>query len=163
MEKGDEMRKADIICALILLGIGLLVMADSIRLGCGWAMNGPRAGFHPFIMSLIVVIGCLIVIAQGIARKGVSASKKPFIPKGAIKPVLNVVLPAIGMVILTEYIGLYIAATLYIAVYMKWIGRYRWRMVIPLSLIVPLSTYILFDKLFLVPMPRGILGTMVGF
>jgi len=157
------MRKADIICALILLGLGILIMADSIRLGCGWAMNGPRPGFHPFIMSLIVVIGCLIVIAQAIARKGVAGSPKAFLPKGAIKPVLNVVVPAIGMVILTEYIGLYMAAMVYIGVYMKWIGRYRWRIVILLSLIVPLSTYILFDKLFLVPMPRGILGDMIGF
>jgi len=138
-------------------------MYDSIRLGCGWGMSGPRAGFFPFIMSLLVIIGCLIVIAQAIARKGVSSSTKPFIPKGAIKPVLNVIVPAILMVILTEYIGLYIAACLYMAVYMKWIGRHRWSTVILLSIIVPLSTFILFDKLFLVPMPRGILGDMIGF
>jgi hypothetical protein len=114
-------------------------------------------------MSLIVIIGCLIVIAQALARKGVSSSDKPFIPKGAIKPVLNVVVPAALMVIITEYIGLYIAAGLYLAVYMRWIGRHRWGTVIFLSIIIPLSTYFLFDKLFLVPMPRGILGDMIGF
>lgn len=157
------MRKGDIIFASIILFIGIIIMYDSIRLGFGWGMSGPRAGFHPFIMSLIVIIGCLIVIAQAIARKGVSSSDKPFIPKGAIKPVLNVVVPAIIMVILTEYIGLYIAAVLYLAVYMRWIGRLRWSTVILLSIIVPLSTYILFDKLFLVPMPRGILGDIIGF
>lgn len=157
------MRKADIICALIILGIGILVMYDSIRLGFGWGMSGPLAGFFPFILSLIVNIGCLIVIAQAIARKGVSSSNKPFIPKGAIKPVLNVIIPAALMVILTKYIGLYIAAGLYLAVYMRWIGRHRWSTVISLSIIVPLSTYILFDKLFLVPMPRGILGDIIGF
>lgn len=157
------MRKADIIFASIILFIGIIIMYDSIRLGFGWGLSGPRSGFHPFIMSLIVIIGCLIVIAQAIARKGVSSSSKPFIPKGAIKPVLYVVVPAIIMVILTEYIGLYIAAGLYLAVYMRWIGRHRWGTVILLSIIVPLSTYFLFDKLFLVPMPRGILGDIFGF
>ena len=157
------MRKADIICALIILFIGILIMYDSIRLGCGWAMSGPRAGFFPLIMSLIVIIGCLIVIAQAIARKGVSSSNRPFIPKGGLKPVLNVVVPAIVMVILAEYIGLYIAAGLYMAVYMRWIGKYRWNTVILLSIVVPLSAYLLFDKLFLVPMPRGILGDMIEF
>ncbi len=157
------MRKADIICASMILLIGIIIMYDSIRLGFGWGTTGPLPGFFPFILSLIVIIGCLIVIAQAVERKGVSSSNKPFIPKGGLKPVLNVIIPAILMVILTEYIGLYISAGLYMGVYMRWIGRHRWSMVILLSMIVPLSTYILFDKLFLVPMPRGILGDMIGF
>ncbi len=156
-----EMRKADLIVAVILMLLGIVVMGDSIRLKFGWGMNGPEAGFFPFIMSLIVVIGCLIVGAQAIARKGVSKTDKPFIPRAAIKPVLKVIIPAALMVILTEYIGLYIAAGLYMAVYMRWIGGHRWRTVILISVIVPLSTYFVFDKAFLIPLPKGSLEGLI--
>ncbi len=149
------MRKGDIVCAAVILCIGLLVMWDSIRLNIGWGMEGPQAGFYPFIMSLGVVIGSLVILAQAFQRKGVSKSDQPFIPRGALQPVLKCVLPAALMVFLTEWIGLYIAAGLYLAVYMRWIGGHRWRTVLVLSIAIPAASYVLFDKVFLIPMPEG--------
>jgi hypothetical protein len=157
------MRKGDIICAGVILCLGILVMYDSIRLNIGWGMNGPEPGFYPFIMSLIVVIGSLMVINLAVGRKGVSQSDKPFFPEGSKKPVLNVIIPAVVMVILTEYVGLYLAAGLYLAFYMRWIGRHRWGTVILISVIVPLSTYVVFDMVFLVPTPKGSLEGIIGF
>lgn len=157
------MRKADIACAALILCVGLLVMFDSIRLDIGWGMEGPLAGFYPFIMSLGVVIGSVIILVQAFQRKGVAQSDKPFIERKAVKPVLQVVIPSTLMVFLTEYIGLYIAAGLYLAVYMRWIGRNRWRTVLLLSIVVPAASYIVFDKLFLIPMPTGRLQGILPF
>jgi putative tricarboxylic transport membrane protein len=157
------MRKADIACAVILLCIGLLVMVESIRLEIGWGMEGPRAGFYPFVLSLGMVVGSFIVLVQAFQRKGVSASREPFIPRTAIAPVLKCVVPAALMVFLTEYIGLYVAAGLYLAVYMRWIGRHRWGTVLVLSIAIPLASYIVFDKLFLIPMPEGSLRSSLPF
>jgi putative tricarboxylic transport membrane protein len=157
------MRKAEIIVAAILLGIGVLVVADSIRLNIGWGMNGPEAGFFPFIMGSIVMVGCIIVIIQAIVKKEAYQGAKPFLAKKAIKPVMNVIIPALAMVFLTEYIGLYVAAGLYMAFYMRWIGGHRWHIVIPLSVIVPLSIYVLFDRIFLIPMPKGIMEGIIPF
>lgn len=157
------MRTADIVCALIILGVGALVMYDSIRLHIGWGMEGPRAGFFPFLMSLGVIIGCLIVVANAVQRKGVAKSVKPFIAPGGIKPVLRVVLPAALMVFLTQYIGLYVAAGLYMAFYMRLIGKHRWSTVLMISIVLPAGFYYVFDKLFLIPMPRGNLQAILGF
>jgi len=157
------MRKADIVCALIILGVGALIMYDSIRLHIGWGLEGPRAGFFPFLMSLGVVIGCLIVVSNAIRRKGVAKSTKPFIAPGALKPVLRVVLPAALMVFLTHYIGLYVAAALYMAFYMRLIGKHRWRTVLLISILLPAGFYYVFDKLFLIPMPSGTLLAKLGF
>ena len=157
------MRKADIAVGVVILWIGLLVMFESIRLDIGWGMEGPRAGFYPFIMSLGVVAGSVIILAQAFQRKGVSGPGQPFIPPGAIKPVLQCVVPAALMVFLTEYIGLYVAAGLYMAVYMRWIGRHRWRTVVILSIAIPLASYVVFDKLFLIPMPEGSLVRSLPF
>ena len=157
------MRKADIVTGAILLGIGLLVMFDSIRLGVGWGMEGPRAGFWPFLMALGMVVGSVVILVQAVQRKGVSQSDKPFIPREAIKPVLQCAIPAAAMVALTEFIGLYIAAGLYLAVYMRWIGRHSWVTVLILSIGIPVASYIVFDKFFLIPMPEGSLKGLLGF
>ena len=46
------MRKADIVVALGLMVVGLLALGDSVRIGFGWGMSGPEAGFFPFYMGL---------------------------------------------------------------------------------------------------------------
>lgn len=157
------MRKADIVTAAILLGIGLLILLDCIRLGVGWGMEGPRAGFWPFLMALGMVLGSVVILVQAVQRKGVAKSDKPFIPREAIKPVLQCAIPAAAMVVLTEFIGLYIAAGLYLAVYMRWIGRHSWVTVLILSIGIPMASYIVFDKFFLIPMPEGSLKGLLGF
>jgi hypothetical protein len=161
--KDGDMRTADIVCAVVMLLIGLLVMGDSIRLEIGWGMEGPRAGFYPFVMSLGVVVGSLIVLVQAIQRKGIARSKAPFIQRAALRPVLQVVIPATCMVLLTHFVGLYVAAGLYMAVYMRWIGRHRWLTVLALAVGLPALSYLVFERIFLIPMPAGSLQAFLPF
>jgi putative tricarboxylic transport membrane protein len=110
-----------------------------------------------------MVVGCLTIIIQAIQRKGVAKKKEPFIRREAIKPVLQVVVPAVLMVAATQYIGLYVAAALYMGGYMRWIGKNRWKTVLPISIIVPAVTWYVFEKLFLIPMPEGSLMRFLPF
>ena len=51
-ETGDSLvsnRSADIVVALLLVGVGGLVIADSLRLGIGWAEDGPKPGLFPLL------------------------------------------------------------------------------------------------------------------
>ena len=66
------------------------------------------------------------------------------------------------MVLLTEFIGLYLATALYLAFYMRRVGQHRWPLVLAVSLGVPLGSYFLFDKWFLIPMPKGLWGERLG-
>jgi hypothetical protein len=66
-----------------------------------------------------------------------------------------VALPAFGMVALTQAIGLYPAAVIYLALYMRWIGKHRWATTVAISLALPVASYFVFDKWFLIPMPKG--------
>lgn len=152
------MRKADIGVALGLMLIGLLVIADSIRLGFGWGISGPKAGFFPFYMALGVIICSSIVLSKGIRKIKKEGAGKPLIPEGGLKPILWVLLPSTSMVILTELVGLHMAALLFLVFYMRVIGRINWAIVIPVSVIVPLTIYTLFEKVFLIPLPSGLFG-----
>jgi len=155
-------KAADILVAVILLCIGLIVGWDSVRLGAGWEPGGgPRPGFFPFLMAVLVVGGCLVIIRQ--AMKGTSSVKgeKPFVPPGGLRSVLTVFLPAIGMVLLTQVIGLYLAAMIYLGGYIRLVGGFRWRTVLIVSILIPLFFYWLFDKVFLIPMPMGMYGALL--
>lgn len=157
-------KTADIIVATILFGVGLLVALDSWRLGSGWGMDGPQAGFFPFVMAVLVIVGSGLAVRQAV--KGTSSVKgtKRFIPPGALRPVLTVLIPAAGMIILTEFVGLYVAAMIYLALYIRIVGGYAWRTVLSVSILVPLACYVSFEKLFLIPMPQGWWGaTLLPF
>ncbi len=152
------MRKADIILALFLLCIGLLVIGDSVRLGFGWGMSGPEAGFFPFYMGLGVVIASFFITLRAIRIFRKEGSGKPFILPGGLGPMLWILLPAIGMLLLTELLGLHLATVVYLAFYMGVVGKINWTKVALISIIVPLAIYIVFDKIFLIPLPEGVWG-----
>jgi len=158
------MRKADGICALIILAIGLLVAYDGWRLTVlGWGPAGPQPGLYPFLLGLGVMVGSLVVLGQVMARSRKAVPDKPFIRPGGLRPVLYVAVPAALMVLLTEFIGLYLAAGLYLAVYTRWIGKHSWITVAAVSILLPLASYFVFDKWFLIPLPKGRLEDFLRF
>lgn len=154
-------KTADIVVAGLLMCIGLLVAFDSLRLGSGWGLEGPRPGFFPFLMSVLVLGGCVLIIRQAVTGKSSVKGGKPFVPPGGMRPVFTVFFPALGMVIATEIVGLYVAAIIYLAAYIRWIGKFRWSTVLLISIPIPLIFYVVFDKFFLIPMPLGIFGAQI--
>jgi hypothetical protein len=152
------MRRADIYVALGLMVIGLLVIGDAVRLGFGWGMSGPEAGFFPFYMGLGVVICTFFIVLRAIRLYRKEGSGKPLIKAGGLPQILRVLLPAIGMVLLTELIGLHLSTVLYLIFYMGVIGKTPWLKTVAISILVPLVVFILFDKIFLIPLPEGIWG-----
>jgi hypothetical protein len=152
------MRRADIYVGLFLMVIGLLVLGDAIRLGFGWGISGPEAGFFPFYMSLGIIICTFFIVLRGIRILKKEGTGKSLIKKGGLTQILWVLLPAAGMVLLTELIGLHLATVLYLAFYMGVVGKMNWGKVTLLSIVVPLVVYIVFDKIFLIPLPEGLWG-----
>ncbi len=153
------MRTADLTTALVLIGISALVVWDALRLGIGWGSDGPQSGFFPFWLAIIVVACCAGIGLKAVRR----TSRTPFIRREQIEPVLKALLPAAAFVLLTQLSGLYVAAALYLAVYMRWIGRYSWAAIVVLSVAFPVATFLVFEKWFLVPMPKGPLETWLGY
>ena len=153
------MRIANLITAAILAAAGVLVMADAVRLGTGWGTDGPQSGFFPFWLA-VLLIGCCLAIAAQAVRLPLPV---PFVTRKALGPVLAVLGPAAGFVVLTQAIGLYVASALYMGFYMRWIGRHSWTAVVALGIGFPVITFLVFEKWFLVPMPKGPLETWLGY
>jgi putative tricarboxylic transport membrane protein len=153
------MRTADLTTALILMAGGILVILDSLRLGVGWGTDGPESGFFPFWLAVLLIVSCAAIALQAWRR----ASRRPFVTRERLTPVLTTLLPATGFVVLTQLIGLYVATTAFMAFYMRWIGRYPWLAVMVVSVLFPLATFVVFEKWFLVPMPKGPLEAWLGY
>jgi hypothetical protein len=71
--------------------------------------------------------------------------------------------PAVGFVLVMQFLGMYVASALYMALYMRWIGRYSWAPVALVSVAFPVITFWVFELWFLVPMPKGPLETWLGY
>ena len=153
------MRAADLTTAAILIAGGLLVLWDALRLGIGWDTDGPKSGFFPFWLAAIMIAACAAIMLQAWRR----ADRAPFISRTAIGPVLKVLGPAVGFVLVMQFLGMYAASALYMALYMRWIGRYAWAPVALVSVLFPVITFWVFELWFLVPMPKGPLEAWVGY
>lgn len=153
------MRTADLTTALALIAVSALVVWDALRLGIGWGSDGPQSGFFPFWLAVIVIAACAAIAMQAARRPG----GRPFVRREQLGPVLKALVPAAAFVVLTGLVGLYVASGLYLAVYMRWIGRYSWGPVLALAVVFPVVTFLVFERWFLVPMPKGPLEAWLGY
>jgi putative tricarboxylic transport membrane protein len=153
------MRTADLVTAGFLMLIGGLVLFDANRLGFGWGSDGPQSGFLPFWLGVIMIGSCALIVVQAWRR----TSQKTFVTREQLAPVLKVLWPAVAMVLAMQVVGLYVASAIYMGFYMRWVGRHSWPAVVGLAVGVPLATFLVFEKWFLVPMPKGPIELWLGY
>lgn len=155
------MRQADIVIAFFFLAIGIVLVFDAVRLGFQWGVTGPESGLFPFYLGLGLTLCSLLTLRSIYKKYKKDGYEKLLMPEGALKPILWVLIPSTVMVVLTEFVGLHIAAGIFLGFYMREVGKIGWGTTVMVSILVPLSLYIAFDKLFLVPLPQGLWGGML--
>jgi putative tricarboxylic transport membrane protein len=146
-------RTLELIVAVLIFALGAIVLYDSVRLGARWAEDGPQSGYFPFYVGLLI---CLASTAVFVGALGDAAKRaKPFVMRGALRQVLRMLIPSIFYAVLVKYIGIYVASTIFIAYFMRWLGRYPWVQAIGLGAAVSVVVFLLFEKWFNVPLPKG--------
>lgn len=151
----------EIATALIILAFGAIVMWDSNRIGAGWGTDGPESGSFPFYVGLLIVISAIVTLVNGIRSNAAEAGE--FVGGEEFKLVLAVLLPSIVYVIAIGYIGIYVASTIFITVFMVWQGKFS----ILKSLIVAVSVnvffFMMFEIWFKIPLPKAWLEAQFGY
>ena len=157
---GPTHRSVEIGVAAFTALFALIVMAGSIQAGIGWGAEGPKAGFFPFYVGLMI-------LASSIVNFGAAISQRPdgelFAEWGQLGKVMAMLVPTALYVALIPWIGIYVASIVLIAVFMRWLGRYNWGMVAAVSLGVPLVTFFVFERWFLLPLPKGPIEAYLGY
>jgi putative tricarboxylic transport membrane protein len=153
-------RTADIVCGVVLAVVGLVVLVEGLRLGIGWSTDGPQPGFFIFYLGVALVVSTGFIVLGAVRRPFVAGH---FATVAQLRSVATVLLPAVGMVALTHVIGLYVSGAVYLAAYMRLVGRHRWIASILTAIAIPLAAFLIFEIWFLVPLPKGPLETRLGY
>lgn len=150
--EGPSYRSVEVGVALAVMAFGALVVAGSISAGINWGAEGPKAGFFPFYIGLAIIISGAINLWNGTRPESQGGL---FAEWGQIRQVMSVVIPATIYVTSISFIGLYLSSAVFIAWFMRWLGKYGWPLVAAVSIGMPVLIYFVFEKWFLVPLPKG--------
>lgn len=151
----------EVAVSILLSAIGGLAIFDSLRLGAGWGSDGPQAGYFPFYLGLILIGSSLGILGQRFQAS--RAGDATFVTRGQLALVLRVLIPAAVFVVLILMLGIYVASALLILHFMIVLGGFRWRAALPFALGASFLAFVVFERWFLVPLPKGPLETWLGF
>ncbi len=157
---GPAHRSVEIGVAAFIGLFAVVVIIGSIQAGIGWGEEGPKAGFFPFYVALLILVSSIINLIGALQQPADGAL---FAEWGQLRQVLSVFVPTAIYVALIPWIGIYAASILLIAVFMRWLGNYDWGRVAAISIGVPLITFVIFERWFLVPLPKGPIEAALGF
>ena len=146
--------------ALALMALALVVIGDSLRVGAGWAEDGPKAGYFPFYIGM-ALLGASGWTAFTQLRRWQRI--EVFAERAQLRSVAAVMGPMVVHVLLIKVIGLYVASALLIGWFMHRHGEHRLvtKLVVPVA--VPLVVFVVFERWFLVPLPKGPLEALFGY
>ena len=139
------------VVAACVLVMGLVVVQGSRSLGSGWTSDGPGSGYFPFYIGLILCISGAGIFYQALKNKNTEV----FVDQQQIKRVLSVFIPALVYVLAVQFVGLYAASVVYIALFMMILGKFSPLKSLTTSLIVIVLFFFMFEIWFKVPLFKG--------
>jgi putative tricarboxylic transport membrane protein len=157
---GPTHRSVEIGVAGATTVFAIIVIIGSLQVGIGWGAEGPKAGFFPFYIGVLILISSAVNFIRIVTE---TSDRGLFAEWGQLAKVMSVLVPTAIYVALIPWIGIYVASILLIAFFMKWLGRYDWPLVAAVSLGVPLAVFLIFERWFLLPLPKGPIEAYLGF
>ena len=157
-EAGPTHRGVEIGVAVALIAFGVIVVIGSMQVGIGWGAEGPKSGFFPFYLGLSIIGASAVNLMTAFALE----PRKLFADWSQLLQVLSVVIPTAIYVVAVPWTGIYAASLVLIAAFMIWLGRYGAAMAAAVSIGTVVAIYLMFEKWFLVPLPKGPIEDFFG-
>lgn len=155
---GPAHRSVEMGVAVACILFGIITIFGSLQVGIGWGPAGPLSGFFPFYLGILIVLASLMNL-----KSAMSIDKaREFATWSQLGQVLKVIVPTTIYTLVLPYTGIYVASIVLIAGFMIWIGKYSWYKALILAFAVPAAFYIMFERWFLVPLPKGPIEQWLG-
>ena len=155
-----SVRAAEIGVAAVIFLFGAVAIFDSYRLGASWGDDGPQAGYFPFYVGLLICGSGAVTLVR--ALRNTALATESFVERAQLKLILTVLIPTVVYVGLIAYLGFYVASTLFIAYFMRRLGKYSWLMAALVSVGISVAIFLTFERWFSVPLPKGPLEAALG-
>lgn len=152
-------RTMELATAFLFLLLGAVVMWDSWRTGAGWGSDGPQSGYFPFYVALLMIVASAVNFwkASKIDRSD------SFVARPVLKLVLAIFLPSLVYVGAMQWLGLYLASAIFMAVFMRWQGKFGLVVSAVSGIALALALFLMFELWFKIPLPKGPLEAALGF
>ncbi len=146
------------VVAFLIVVLGAVVIQGSWKLGSGWTTDGPGAGYFPFYIGVILCISGAGTMFQALFGK--KKNTDIFVDREQLKRVLSVLLPAMVYILAVQFLGLYVASAVYIALFMIVLGKYAPVKSVIVALAVVVLFFLMFEVWFKVPLFKGTLDPL---
>jgi len=153
-------KSAEMAVAASIFLLGAIVIYDSARLGARWGDDGPQAGYFPFYIGLILCASSAVNLALALLNR--RDQDRTFVELGQLKLVLTVLIPSAIYVGLIGWTGIYVASAVYVAFFMRRLGKYPWWKVAAVSIGNSVAFFLIFEIWFKVPLPKGPVEALLG-
>jgi hypothetical protein len=149
-----KIKTVEIGVAVLLLALGALIFSESLKLGAGWGFSGPQPGFFPLVLTILIIVGCLIVLFVAFRQP---AGETFFEVSQEIVDLLKVGIPILVAVALLRLLGLFLVSGLYLGFFMIYYGKYRWWQSTIAGVLFAAILWLLLREAFNLPMPMNVL------
>jgi putative tricarboxylic transport membrane protein len=150
-------RTAELLMAILMGVFSIYLMVKSAELPIGWVRGvGPGGGTWPFWLSAIMLASCVGITVNWFLKRGpVATSNKVYIERhvlGDVGLVAGALLVTIGLM---SFAGVYVALPLFIAFYIRFMGKHSWALTAALTLGIPVVTFYFFEVTLKIILPKG--------
>jgi hypothetical protein len=144
--------------ALVTGVFGAAVVVSSLDNGIGWSAAGVDAGTFPFIVGLVILSGSVFNLVQGWLQ-----ARDIALRSSELKRLAMLFIPAAIYVGVIPLIGIYPASAGYV---FGVLARHKQDAFVFSGLAAigtALALYLIFELTFQISLPRGLLGSALGF
>jgi hypothetical protein len=159
--KDQGMPKADFIMGLILMAFSLLIIFESLkipRFEKDWGGFYAAPGFVPLILGIALFVMSLALFVRAVKKKGYKIipgrqTLGNFVRSARVRRWCLAMSYAFGFFFLLGRIYFYLAAFLVLFAYMATFGEQKRSISLIISIVASAAIYLVFTKIFLVPLP----------
>ncbi len=153
------MGKSDRISGTFWFFFSLFISYESYKLGLG-TINQPGPGFLFFWTGIVVALLALVIIAKALKRPAEREPAEQAPEKRNITKVALVLASLFAYAAVMEKLGFFISTLLLFVFLLGFIERKRWWVVIVVSFVVTLCSYLIFETGLQSQLPKGILESL---
>jgi len=145
----------EVLFGCVILAFGIVALAGSVQLGFG-SLSQPGAGLFPFFAGLMIVIAAPIAIANSIVRR--ESESELILKKNGLRTLGVMIAVFAAWILAMPTLGYVVVTFAAVLVLARLLGLEGWLKPLALSVATALATYVLFDRLLYLDLPRGLLG-----
>jgi putative tricarboxylic transport membrane protein len=154
-------RTVELVVSLLLIALALTLGWDNWRTGISWDSTGPQAGYFPFYLSVILACASLYGFVVTLLER--EEASDTFVTRAQLRRVMAVFVPTLLFCLATQFLGMYVASFLLIAIFMRMVGKIAlWKSLLTAFLFTAIM-FVTFDIAFDVIMPKGPLEAAFGY